>query len=99
MLERTVERKVCQRALRELGVANMKLAAQGQRDWPDRLFLIPGGRPLLIEFKAKGEEPRPGQDACHKILRLLGYLTEVHDDEHTALLSIRQALEVSRAKA
>ena len=24
---------------------------------PDRVFFIPGGRPLIVEFKAKGEEP------------------------------------------
>ena len=99
MLEKTVEREVCRRALLELGVSNMKLAAQGQRGWPDRLFLIPGGRPLLIEFKAPGEEPRPDQEGCIKILKLLGYAVEVHDDEHAAMLSIRKALEVSRAKA
>ena len=96
MLERTVERRVCQRALLELGVSNMKLAAQGQRGWPDRLFLIPGGRPLLIEFKAPGEEPRPDQESCIKILKLLGYDVEVHDDERTALLAIRKALDAAR---
>ena len=99
MLEKTVEREVCKKALRELGVANMKLAAQGQRGWPDRLFLIPGGRPLLIEFKVPGEEPRPDQESCIKILKLLGYDVEVHDDEHAALLSIRKALDAARLSA
>ena len=96
MLEKTVERRVCQRALNELGVANYKLAGAGQKGKPDRMFLIPGGKPLLIEFKRPGEEPEPLQESTHKILRLLGYLTEVHDDERAAMLSIRKALDAAR---
>jgi hypothetical protein len=99
MLEKTVERSVCRRALHELGVANIKLAAQGQTSWPDRLFLIPGGKPLLIEFKKVSEEPRPDQLQCHTILRMLGYNVEVHDDEHAAMLSIRKALDAARLSA
>ena len=99
MLERTVERTACQRALSDLGVASMKLAAQGQRSWPDRLFLIPGGKPLMIEFKAPGEMPRPDQLQCHNILRMLGYQVEVCDDADDALNYIRKAMEVSHAKA
>lgn len=99
MLERTVERTACQRALSELGVASMKLAAQGQRSWPDRLFLIPGGRPLLIEFKAPGEGPRVDQLQCHNILRMLGYQVEVCDDADDALNYIRKALDAARLPA
>src|SRR5574340_1169413 len=82
MLERTVERMACRRALSELGVASMKLAAQGQRSWPDRMFLIPGGRALMIEFKAPGEMPRPDQLQCHDILRMLVYQVGVCDDAY-----------------
>jgi len=99
MLESTVERRACARALGELGVANYKLAGAGQRGKPDRLFLIPGGRPLLIEFKKVGEKPDPLQRQDHKILRLLGYDVVVCDDADDALNHIRKAMDAARLSA
>src|SRR5690606_35937510 len=61
ILERDVERPVAHRALQELGVFSIKIAAAQETGYPDRLFLIPGGRPLFIEFKRPGEEPTPRQ--------------------------------------
>lgn len=87
--EATVEQWVCDEAWTRHGVPNLKL---GQHGWPDRLFLIPGGRPLLIEFKAPGEEPRPRQAERHRTLRKLGYDVEVHDDKAQALEAVLTAL-------
>jgi hypothetical protein len=44
-----------------------------QTGWPDVLFLIPGGRPLFIEFKAPGNEPTPKQEEKIEILKEAGY--------------------------
>ena len=41
--------------------------------WPDDIFLIPGGRPLFIEFKAPGELPTPIQQHRAGELWELGY--------------------------
>ena len=54
-----------------LGVPSIKLNLKGNRGWPDREFWIPGGRPLLIEFKLPGEEPDPLQAHRHDTLLTL----------------------------
>lgn len=96
MKESSIERKTCKLALEQLGVRNVKLVTPGDTGWPDRIFWIPGGRPLLIEFKAPGEAPRPKQIYIHELLRQLGYNVEVHDDTDIAFQSIARAVEAAR---
>lgn len=74
--EKVAEQKAVNKAF-ELGVRSIKLTPQGQRGWNDRLFWVPGGRPLLVEFKREGEEPRKLQTHRHETLRDLGYETMV----------------------
>ncbi len=40
---------------------------------PDRIFFIPGGRPLVAEFKARGKRPEPAQDFYLRKLLDEGY--------------------------
>ena len=40
---------------------------------PDRVFFVPGGRPIVIEFKRKGEVPEGLQHWYLDKLRELGY--------------------------
>jgi len=96
MLEKHIERSTCERVLVELGVASAKLTTPGRRGFPDRIFWIPGGKPLMIEFKRPGEEPRPLQSHIHALLKQLGYHVEVHDDEEAAFKSVEQALGAAR---
>jgi len=93
MLEKRIETNTCERVLHELGVASAKLATPGRRGIPDRIFWVPGGRPLLIEFKRPGEEPRPLQSHIHALLKQLGYLVEVHDNEDEAFESVKKLLD------
>lgn len=87
-----VERKVCADAAK-LGVPNVKIKMPG---WPDRMFMIVGGRPLFIEFKNQsGEEDlRPLQDyRCGK-LEELGYEVIRGCTEYAvAMGAIKQAIE------
>lgn len=78
-----------------LGVENLKLNVQGSVGWPDRMFLVPGGRPLFIEFKRPGAKPRAVQMHIHDRLRELGYQVEVHDDIGEAVKSIARAVEAA----
>lgn len=94
--ESSVEREACSRAESELGVRNTKFVTPGDTGWPDRIFWIKGGRPLLIEFKRPGEEPRPKQEYNIGILKKLGYNVEVHDNVERALCSIARALEAGK---
>ena len=92
-VEAAIERSVCQQAVHKFGVPNIKL---GQDGWPDRQFLIPGGQPFFIEFKAPGGKLSARQVARVKWLRSAGYQVEVHDETATALRSIARAVEAAR---
>lgn len=91
--ESDIEQDVCQRALAELRVFNVKLRGV-ERGWPDREFFIPGGVPLFIEFKRPGEAPTQYQRMVHARLRYAGYRVEVHDTVEGALKSIRNSMSV-----
>lgn len=96
MYETEIEGKVAERALRELSIFSIKLRVAQERGYPDRIFLIPGGRPLFIEFKRSGKTAQPYQLMIHKRLRHAGYQIEVHDDIEEALAAIRKALDARR---
>jgi hypothetical protein len=91
-VEILIEEAVCEEALREWGVLNKKLNGRGDTGWPDREFFIPGGKPLLIEFKAPGEEPDPKQLFIHAQLIARGYDVQTHDNKEEALRAIQAAL-------
>ena len=71
-LEWEDEGKFCRRVRRELFVHSIKLNLQGNRGWPDRMFLLPG-KPVFIEFKRRGEHPSDLQLYRIKQLTALGY--------------------------
>ena len=90
--ESSIERWVCRKARNQFGVINIKIAPAGTTGRPDRLFLIPGGKPLFIEFKKVGEEPEKIQLHRHEELRILGYDIEVHDTREGAINAIENAV-------
>lgn len=92
-----VENPTVDRALKELLVPSipLKLVRGSETGRPDDLFLIPGGRPLLIEFKWGEMKPEPKQVYWHGVLESLGYDVEVHNNVEEALQSI--ALKVVAA--
>lgn len=92
VLESKIERDTCARAAKLMGVIGTKLVAPGETGYPDRIFWLPVGRPLLIEFKRPGENARPKQVFIHEQLRGLGYEVQVHDNVNEALRAIRAAL-------
>ena len=94
--ESKIERRACDRALDELGVTNSKLVTPGRTGFPDRIFYIPGGKPLLIEFKRPGEEPKPMQLYIHQLLRQLKYNVKVCDNVEDAVRYVREALHAAR---
>lgn len=85
-----METWVCNKALELHGVQNIKLRRTGERGWPDRMFLIPGGLPFFIEFKRVGGTPSKLQLLKLHRLKRIGYDAEIHDDRETALEAIRQ---------
>jgi hypothetical protein len=71
-----------------------KMNGEGYRSWPDRMVCIPGGRPLLIEFKRPGRTLTEGQNDLHGDLRALGYLISTHTSARTAFDAVRNAIEL-----
>lgn len=79
MSEPRVERKESSyeltftRELKKRKLRSLKLNIRGQSGWPDRLVLIPGGRPLLVELKRVREDLEPLQVHRREELVALGY--------------------------
>ena len=96
VLESHIETKVCYDAKAKLGIRSIKLTPAGQTGYQDRLFFMPGGRPLLIEFKRSGEEPEPKQEYLREELIDLGYNVKVCDNYDDAMEAIHQALEAAQ---
>lgn len=96
ILENDIEEEVCRQAL-DLGVINFKVKAAGQRGWPDRCFLIPGGKPLFIEFKRpNGGVLSANQKVIIRRLKYYGYSVEVCDNVEEAVKIIKTNLVATR---
>jgi len=50
VLEKDIEKSVCGWA-DEVGIEHIKMELKHDVGWPDRMFLVPGGKPVIIEFK------------------------------------------------
>ena len=74
MLEKTIERKVCEKA-KLAGWLTYKWVSPAQAGVPDRIF-IRQGEVVFIEFKAPGRTTTPLQD--HTIKKLRGEGMNVH---------------------
>ena len=96
MIESKIEQKAVDLVWKWLGIEGEKLKIIGNTGYPDRIFWMPGGIPLMIEFKAPGEKPRPKQLEVHKKLINLGYKVEVHDNEFDAFQAVIQAVDTAR---
>lgn len=91
MSETAIERAACRQILAKFGVGSVKLTLRST-GYPDRLFWIPGGMPLLVEFKRPGERPRPKQEHVIAELRRLGYDVVICDSADCAVRAVRNAV-------
>lgn len=91
ILESTIERSVVNWAKKK-GIFVTKINGQGNRAMPDRCFWVPGGTPVLIEFKRPGGKPTPLQTQTHFELRKRGYWVFVCDDAEQAKVLLQLAL-------
>lgn len=80
MREKEIEKKLTLEAKKRGGLA-VKFVSPGFDGMPDRIVLMPEGKMAFVEVKAHGKRPRPLQMARHKLLRALGFLVFVLDDE------------------
>jgi hypothetical protein len=80
MREKEIEKKLTLEAKKRGGLA-VKFVSPGFDGMPDRIVLMPEGKMAFVEVKAPGKRPRPLQMARHKLLRALGFLVFVLDNE------------------
>jgi len=80
MREKLIEQKLI-RAVKAAGGIAVKFVSPGYDGMPDRIVLLPGGKMAFVEVKAHGMKPRPLQIRRHVLLRQLGFLVYVLDDE------------------
>ena len=80
MREKELEQKLI-KSVKAVGGICPKFTSPGFDGMPDRIVLLPEGRIIFIEVKRKGERPRPLQESRHGLLRRLGFLVYVLDDE------------------
>lgn len=77
--EKIIERKLVTTTKAKGGIAP-KFVSPGYDGMPDRIILLPNGKMGFVELKAKGKNPRPLQEARHRLLRELGFKVYVIDD-------------------
>jgi hypothetical protein len=68
MLERDIEKKVCDYA-KDRGCLVYKFTSPARAAVPDRLFIGPTGYMWFVEFKQGGKKPTPAQEREHHRLR------------------------------
>lgn len=79
------------------GIA-IKLLSQFVNGLPDRMYLLPGGRALFIEFKSTGKKPTRIQEHIIGRIRKLGFTVLVVDSPETwkeAVLAVDKLLDVN----
>jgi len=79
MLEKQIEKAVCDYA-KERGCLVYKFSSPGHAAVPDRMFILPGGRMFMIEFKAPGKKLTAPQTRENNRLTDQGVNTYLIDD-------------------
>lgn len=93
-LENPIETQACHLVWTWLGIEGSKLSVLGNTGYPDRIFWLPQGHPLLIEFKRMGVTTvAPKQQEIHERLIGLGYVVQVHNDAVEAFSAVIRELE------
>ena len=76
--EKVFERELS-KFVEERGGMAVKLLSQFIKGLPDRMFLLPGGAVVFVEFKSTGKRPTKIQSYIHAKIRALGFLVYVVD--------------------
>ncbi len=91
-LEKDIEKAVCDYA-KSLGILSYKFTSPARRSVPDRIFIMPGGRAFMIEFKRKGAVPTPAQAVEIAKLRKQGFSVHVIDSKESGRCTVSHLLK------
>lgn len=95
ILERDIEQRVVKEAVKLGLLPPLKMAVMGRRSWPDRLFWLPNGQIIMIEFKRPGCKPTPSQLHMHERLRNQGFKVYVIDSKEQGIQTLRSEVEAA----
>lgn len=93
VFERTLSKYVNDKG----GIA-VKLLSQFVNGLPDRMYLLPGGRALFVEFKSTGKKPTKIQEHIIDRIRRVGFTVLVVDSPETwkeAVSEVDKLLDVN----
>lgn len=96
MLERDVERRVCQYA-KSKGMLCYKFTSPGNRSVCDRIFMY-NGFVFFVEFKAEGKRPTKLQSRHHQLLAENGLTVYVVDSVNLGIEVINDELQGKRSE-
>ena len=98
--EKKIQTKAVEYA-EKLGISVIRMVFRPglRRGWPDVLFLVRGGRPLFIEFKAPSKKPTELQQSKIDLLRTLGYDVCCCDSFDAARSAISSAMAAASLHA
>lgn len=93
VFERTLSKYVNDKG----GIA-VKMLSQFINGLPDRLYLIPGGNALFVEFKSTGKKPTKIQEHIIDRIRKVGFTVMIVDSPETwkeAVSEVDKLLDVN----
>lgn len=61
----------------------------GHNGYPDRIYWLPDGKVVLMEFKLPGRKASPIQQVVHDLLRHLGHVVHI-------VTSVQQGVQLLR---
>ena len=79
------------------GVLFIKFTPFGDRGWPDRIAIFPGGFHVWTELKRKGERPRELQRHRMSQLDMQGCVVEWFDSAEDCIAVFEEILEAALA--
>jgi hypothetical protein len=88
--ESAIEKTACRQIYAYFGVESLKLNVRSNTGYPDRIFFLPGGRPVFIEFKRPGGILSAKQRYQKKKLEGMGYPVFVAYSESQALHFVKE---------
>lgn len=92
MLEKDIEGRVCDYA-KSKKILVYKFSSPARAAVPDRMFILPGGKMFMIEFKSAGRKPTPPQVRENLRLKAQGVNAYFVDNVEDGVLTIDMELD------
>jgi len=92
-LEIDIETEASERLFDEFGIPSIKLTMVGNSGWPDRIYVLPRGKLIWVEYKRPGKKRSPKQVWAHKLLKAFGHDVRTYENVEDAVAGVSRALD------